>query len=607
MSAIFLLLAQRDDGAHDLDALARRASALLPLQPQRHMSRADARGRLRLEVWTNLEEASRGGWMAERGPSWLVYDGWCVEPQDASLERSVAQTLLDALGDSPLDALTATLQGGYCIMRLRQPDGADRWPQIEAATDAIGERHLYYGSRDGLAVLSNRALMVASALHGGQIPRPSPLAMAWLLSSIAAPHRDQTPWPDVRCLSPDQTLRLRAGRLTLHERLRPAWTARELEDFDAHFARLMARLGQLARLPAMSWRLALTGGKDSRAVLAGLVGARLVGAGPRLALPTLRHAYLRAPEGHADVLVGRRLAAHYDLPFERLNPAPDDPTLTLWQRLDQHNALTECQVHAYDLKSITRAARGGGLHGNLGELYRSHAQPGQALGWPWIERRYTSDEYLNRQGLLTDAMTNTLRQPMRTWLHDMRDQGIRPLEIHDRIHRLARMHRWVGQTQQADSLAAPSINPLGCPTLLAWYDHASLAQRRAHRAHLELIRRADDWLWRQPFAQQRWSRLAIPHQPASMGPERGQPTALAMSAQRLAWDAQRGPIHEYLMTHDDSPYFDVVDRDRQRRLLDRMNERPDPLTLKAIFGCLGIKRALTEPLVARPITLETDP
>lgn len=595
MSATFLILGQAQ-AKHDLDAIQAKAARYCPFVPTK-VDHLELEPLLtHISVWSSLPEASRGGWLAQADRQTLLYDGFIVEDADASLERSVAQNLLAALRASPqrsaLEQLCA-LEGGYSVAHVRTYQGR---PLLEAATDFIGQRHLYYGQRDGLTAISNRALMVASALYGDAIPAPEPAFMAWFLSSLAAPFRDKTPWPLIYCVGPDHTLRLYEGKLQRLPRPTLPLDAR-LNDFSSHYEDLCAHVNQVTRLPGLPTRIALTGGKDSRAVLAGLIGAKALG--------RLESAYLRAQPAHPDLLVGQHLARHYDIPFVREEPHERLAHGTLIERMDQHNFLSEHQVHAWDQKGYFKIAPRLLLHGNLGELYRSHALPRQALGWGWLFKYYTSPGYLDRQDLLRDDVIDTLRPQMYAWVQSLHDRGVKPSQVHDLIHQYARMYRWVGQCNQADAALAPSINPLSNARQHLWYKQASLFDQKRHRAHFELIRRADDWLWRQPFAQSRWSKLMVPHQPSSMTPVQGQ--SFAKSAQQQDWQNNQALITSLLMDEGTDPLFDIVDRARLHARIKRMEDKPDAMTLKAIFGCLGIKFALSRPLNPRPITLEALP
>lgn len=595
MSSAFLLISQTSPAPHVLEARIAAAKAYCPFEPTtttKTLTRDSA-----LITWSALEQAHRGIPHAQDAQRALTYDGFIVEPADAPTDLSVAQNLLGALKHtSSLFDLSSSLEGGWCAIH---GTGLDTDPTFTACTDLLGQRHLYYGSRAGISVISNRAIIALRALYPPQeqLPIPNAHAMAWLLTTFAAPFKDRTPWPELRCAGPDHLLKLRHGHLQAIPRQAPPKQAAD-DDFGKHFSDLCAQLHQLSRHPALPWRIALTGGKDSRAVLAGAIGAR--------ALPHIKEAYLRAHPQHPDAIVGQQLAAHYNLPFVRLEPGLRAPEWSLLQRLEQHNFLTECQVHAYDLKSYHTLPPYGLLHGNFGELYKSHFKQKQRLGWPYLMRYYTSADYINPRSLLTPSAIESLRPQLGGWLQSLRDQGIKAHQINDRIHRHARMHRWVGQCQQADSALTPSINPLASPSLVRWYDHTAPLNTKRHIAHFELIRRADDWLWRQPFAGASWSKLVVPHQPASMKPVTGAPAAL--SSQLQDWRANSALIQEYLLDEDRrSDFSQIVDRAVLTKQLNSLKETPKTTELKAIFGLLGIKQALSAPITPRFIALDAHP
>lgn len=141
---------------------------------------------------------------------------------------------------------------------------------------------------------------------------------------------------------------------------------------------------------------------------------------------------------------------------------------------------------------------------------------------------------------------------------------------------------------------------------MRWYDHTAPLNTKRHIAHFELIRRADDWLWRQPFAGASWSKLVVPHQPASMKPVTGAPAAL--SSQLQDWRANSALIQEYLLDEDRrSDFSQIVDRAVLTKQLNSLKETPKTTELKAIFGLLGIKQALSAPITPRFIALDAHP
>ncbi|MFU8803918.1 MAG: hypothetical protein ACNA8W_08935, partial [Bradymonadaceae bacterium] len=162
---------------------------------------------------------------------------------------------------------------------------------------------------------------------------------------------------------------------------------------------------------------------------------------------------------------------------------------------------------------------------------------------------------------------------------------------------------WVGHAQMSDALATLTFTPIVSARLLEYYQSLSLLDRQNERIHFELMNRCDPWLVEQPFANDRWSlmlRAARSHRtpPVKGGVHR-------LSRQMAYWQKHQEIIGEYLRSPGPSPFFDIVDPRRLADLLDRAGPTPDFVTLRAIFGALGIRHALDEPVHIAPVRLKT--
>ncbi len=324
MSCAFLFISAPSLDATELDALATASARWLPFVPS-HQTRHDAPAGASLHTWTALPEGARGAWDARRGDLAVCYSGWFVEDPSVPLEDSVASGLLDRVTSDSVGDFVQHADGNFSVLAA---DLGDR-PRAAASTDFIGAEHLYYGERDGVAVISNRSMLVACALHGGELPDPRPEYFRWMLNSIACPFGAETPWPHVSILDLYSVVRAEAGRVRLEPR--PEATDGADASWDELYDELCARVGQMARLPDVPFQAALTGGKDSRVILAALLSSGVAS--------SLERFYIATVEGHPDAVVAQNLAAHYGLKFERVTRA--HPGVEWRDHLQCHNVLSE--------------------------------------------------------------------------------------------------------------------------------------------------------------------------------------------------------------------------------------------------------------------------
>ncbi|MEZ4459645.1 MAG: hypothetical protein R3E66_07910 [bacterium] len=529
----------------------------LPFVP--HDSSVQEFGCARLRRWT-----VRGSADASHS---LVMDGW-IEDKTA---------LSGAITASAAHAVIRNSGGEFAVVNVA-PDG-----HALAFCDFLGGRHIYYRQTGAKLAISNRALLVAAAFGAPEI---EPAEMAWFMASIACPFTEKTAWRDVKILD--------AGAVMSWDgdlKLRPTPIEPADHPWEHLWESLCARVRGLAVSHATN-RLAITGGLDSRLVFAAAIGSRSLG--------QFTHAYLRGHEDMADVKVARQIADHYNIPFELSSPELlTEPVETI---IDRHNFQTECGLHCWDLKGLTTAPNVQSFHGNFGEIFRSHSLPRFVLGWPEVERKYLSENYLDLYDVMTPDAVQHVRAGIRTWLDEKKREGVPPLKLHDRMHRAARMHRWVGQTSQVDGFLGGSVNPIPSPKMLSRYLHLSLMNQKIHRTHFEMIRRADDWLWRQPFANDGWSRLIAPRWVQRPAPVRNGP--MAKSRQMALWEREAGALADLVLGDDSSEFDQLFDRVRVERLVKSTQKNPTPHRVRAILGLAGIRRSLVAPSRRHVCTIE---
>ena len=582
MGCAFLALRASDDG-FDLSALAQVAGRYSPVVAEQHDSWLSGDGRTRLDAWAVHGEAARGAFFAGGADSALAYSGWIQEVESWPLDRSVAANVLQASQSLGFEALFDERCGEYAVLRA----GADG--DLRGASDFLGGQHLYYGERGGLIAVSNRAFMVAAALDGTRLPAIDPLRLSWLMSGVRAMFGGDTLFKDVRLLSGEELLVVDRGglRLALRSPERERATA---TDWDAHFAELGDRMRQIQRLPGVRFRQTLTGGKDSRLLFAALVASG--------AIEALDDCFIEAEPGHPDADLALHLAGHYGVEVEVFKAArADHPIFDL---LELHNFQSEAAFHAYDTKGSSVRPRQGVINGHYGEIYKSHLQLRFLAGWPVVRASYGSRRFVDKWGLLTDRAAAHVRGHLLDAAERWQAEGTPLSDVHDRWHRECRMHRWLGQALQHDAIGELSFNPLPSPHLLRRYKRLPPHERKLHRVHFELIRRADDWLWRQPFANDRWA----PHLPLGHG--RPEPPLkrqfFDILPQFRQWQQGQAEMAHFLLDPQDDGFFDIVDRRALEERLAQARAKPTLRPVEQMLGCAGMRAAL-QGITPRPMAM----
>lgn len=572
MGCAFLVLT----GCGDPGEIARRtgaAAAYLPFVPEAHDVWLSPDEATALNAWSVYREASRGSFYATDRDGALAYNGWMREDDRWPLAESVAGNLLTESRKTGLAALMDERAGEFAVVHV-QADG-----KVVAATDLLGTQHLYYGERNGVLALSNRAFLVAAALDGGRLPTPNLMNLAWLMTGELAMFAGDTMFDDVRLLAGGCSLSADRSSLVV-TRPPPDDERATSDDWDVHFAELCDRVAQMTRLPDVRFRQTLTGGKDSRLVL----GAMLASG----AIERLHDCWIEAEPGHPDAEIAQALADHYGLGLDMFKAhVADSP---MWAQLDLHNFQTEVVFHAWDTKGSIERKREGVVNGHCGEIFRSHIPLMAKGGWPLMRYKYGSAMWVNRWGLLTKPAFERCRKRQLAEFDRWRDEGTPLTDMQDRWHRECRMQRWLGQALQHDGIGDLSFNPLPGAHLLRRYKQLPVIDRKGHRVHFELTRRVDDWLWRQPFESDTWSRHLLVGQPRPEPPLKRD--FLQILPQFHQYKQIEAELPDFLLNPRDDGFFQIVDKRGVRRAMDRARRRPTIRRLQFVLGLVGLRAAL---------------
>ena len=591
MSTSFIAIA--GVAAADAAPRLRAAMAWAPHAGERQLAFSAPCGGVHVAAHATMSELLRGEpWALAPGRA-TVADGWAVLPAGDSARLADAADLAATLDPARAESALDRVDGQVALVDLH----ADA---LVAANGFLGVPQLYWASWSlpggrSVLVVGNRPWMVAAALHGatdGSLPTLDPMMLGWLLSKSRVPFGDETVVPGVQILGVDEVLCWRGGTLTTLRRP-PAVAARERFDGTREAAALVGRMRALASSGAR-FRLALTGGKDSRLVFAAALAA---GLGDQL-----DHAYLKADAGNADVKVGRALAEQAGVSF-RLEPSPL-ATMEL-DAIDRHLALTGAMLGGWDLKAHRLVPRLVGLHGGFGEIYKSHAQPWSHLGsplplapaalqarvsWTLARRHYLAASWINPYGLLRPAASARISATYARWLERCEAEGQSVEDLHDRWHRECRMRRWLGQSLQAGAAVAPMVNVLAGHQHLASYLGLPLRERVAHRWHFETMRSLDERLLRASFAGDRWAAALRTAAGGSFGePVRGQSER---AAQVTFFLRHISAIEAEIFAPIDDGFGDVVELRVARALVDRARSGKVNREVEMALALWTMRRAL---------------
>ncbi|WP_019833886.1 hypothetical protein [Sphingomonas sp. PR090111-T3T-6A] len=440
------------------------------------------------QVWTDPE----GGACVIHGVLWRQRDGVPSLVSAAEVAR-----LLERPGQRLPDDVT----GEYAVARLH-PCGT-----LTAFSDPRG-LHQLFRRTDNDAMVASRAAFLALL---GQDWTPEPEAGLWL-STIGYRVGRATAWRNVRQLAAPMVVENRRARHLPPAAILPVpGTPRgfEAEGSEALLERGLEEARAAALLGAGDGivTLPITGGKDSRAVLAICLAA---GLRDRLQL------FTRGPEGHPDVEAGRLIAARIGVPHRR-ETAPGLRARTDWDADMFHAALarlvyqTDGGMGGWDLVSGTAKGATTTMTGHLGEVLKAYAKGGgdgvlDPVAMIRLQAPFDPLELLRPEARA--AMVAEVAAQMDA----ARAEGAEEADLPDLFYLRNRVPNWLGGIRGIKSFEQQPIMPLGVDSLQALAFRLTAGERRQERLHFEIVRRLAPELLDLPFAHQSWN-AALPNAP----------------------------------------------------------------------------------------------
>jgi asparagine synthetase B (glutamine-hydrolysing) len=331
-----------------------------------------------------------------------------VNPGSSLLTRrgSLCVGHLNDPGERWWEPGTPAPDGAYALCRA---DGR----RLELVTDLYASRSLWYVLTDDAFFASSSQRALVALLGGFEL---NPEAVSWLLSSGYLPPR--TGWDArIRLVPPASRVSLDCEHWTLEttRHLIPITPAPVSED-EAVARLLDATMDSCARLDVSwpEWRLALSGGMDSRSILLGLLNAHRKPACITWGLAAAR----RDPKN--DAVVGERLAAYYGLPHTFYPTDPTDEPLesvlgryvaTCEGRLDHFDAYTDGLRMWKRLfeSGVAGVIRGDAPSSGYRWYHHSELQARQRSGAHMIED-YPPSHAIHRLGLAPQTWPEELRR-----------------------------------------------------------------------------------------------------------------------------------------------------------------------------------------------------
>ena len=586
MDGAFLVVAGKHAGALGAQhhaSVERSSPPQLGFEAGGHVSWHDQSGRVLLGAWQRPPVGHHGaawhvddeqvvmttGFVRWHGQPWLPEDQW-------------ARQLAGAIGRVPIRDIVERLRGVFAVVR------ASREGEVTVFADPLGYRCVYYGETDDVIAVSSKARLVAEMLESGNAPPPRDvLNTCWLAYSG---HRigTGTGFTGVHLLPPGGLAEIDGtGTFTVHRD--GPWMPEETllgHDRDDLIDLVRDEIADSLRasldLPADRHVLRLTGGKDSRLLLAVAQWAGLA--------KDFHHETI-GPPTLPDVQIASELAEICELRHEVrfIGLGSKQPYA---DRVDDFLATTAAMLNIWDLSAPNVPENEVAVVGLFGEALRSFHQ-----GHVQITSRDDLVRHLDRQfgrlGLLQPDVAGRFRRlTIDEVLAGVPDPADPPATLHafhvrNRV-RLSRMGPQEELPNQRRIFPLYSVVALRVAFLLG---HQA---RESELLHYEITRRCSDELARHRFDRGGWDPVHLDEQPptrADPAPAR-RPTASAASTsgslmqglQRRGFD-ERKEFLRHVVDDDDNAAWEFIDRSATRGALDRFGDLSNGQR-RELFGAL---------------------
>lgn len=564
---IYLVLAGHDGAPLDPDLIARFDQddpPEVPFHPEERIVWRSPDSRAVFLGWQAFTDVAgigshwavdERGLTAFNGHCWPCTTGWVH-----GTEQNWAVQLRGYLENAPdLAALRDSLFGHFTVVSLSAAGNGWIMPDC-ASVDQL----FISAIPDGMAISNRAGLCARAAQIGNGIPARSLTAAGWIMSEGWSLDQETGFW-DVE--------RPRAGSLVLiepHEDVRviepavsPIYPANQeipppaYEDvLDEVEQDLRNTIRAVANLPVEHRVLSLSGGKDSRTLL-----ALILSEGVQDCFQFITHG---SPE-RADVILAKAIADRYRLDWSMLDPAARSAASEL-ENVQLYTALVEGMTSAWTVMERPAFAPGVAINGTSGEGLRWGKVSSSAAGARTLDEvltRVRGKAPLDTLGVLRSEVLAYYTDFVTNWFREHAERGIPLVSLPALYFHEGRMHARVGPDAIWNSRLR--TDPFMTPVCFRANHRLPVERRPDVRFHLDLQRRACLELSKMPLTTTSWTESMYEQLPDAEDYRQLQPVSTRDPRGRT-WRvrnyAEYLPVIEEIILDRTNPIHELVDYDR---------------------------------------------
>ena len=505
------------------------------------------------------------GRMWPRGQMWREGTGWALQ-------------LADHWRTHPVVNEEQALSGIYAATSIT-PAGVGK-----IVADPLSIAMLYRAESDDVVVYATSSRLAARVAACPQEPQRDPRGIAWL-PFLGWMIGERTGYVSTQVLPMGAYVDIAPAYGSRVRFSNPTPWAFDLPSSDSDLIDLVhedlsASVRSVTQIPAQHRVADITGGKDSRLVLALMLE---LGVAEQFEFKTSGYAQ------SLDAIVASQIAEKFQLKHAAPEPRPL-PEEEFRRRLAIHVFQTSGMFNAWEFKGSLRASQTLTVTGCVGEALRTHFH-----GYPPMTNvEELRTQFYGRSGLRgpsivkPDVRSTLLESLDRELVQRIDAGGSAPQDLADSFYWRHRNRRWFGTYEELGE--GGRVHPLYSLVGLQAAFTLGGEMRRCELLHFAIMRKACPDLARLPFANEGWSEELASRLSDAREFRSDSVRYDGSGPQPEQWKPQRlldnlDVARELLLDETSSPVNEVVDRDAVQRVLAEP-ERANPAICRQLFGAL---------------------
>lgn len=532
---------------------------------------------------------SRKDHVFRSGDNYLTYDGIPFFDGHRYAQNGWAKELFGFMEKRDLATAYDQLGGTYNLACIRGS-------VVQAFGGFTGIPPLFYYEDERVAAIANRQLLLTLLRPNTNLSFDLQ-ALSWLPGQANSIGADSI-YSGIKILQPGEYLTLdRTITVSTFPKLIYDAPRKELAsaDYDAITDHFLKDFSAIKALPFNKLSMSVTGGKDSRMILALAVKSGLT--------DVIDEFFTSGDKDSPEVEVAKHICKKLDLKHnsKKADKRPPFDLYKAWNNLRFHPFRHEGSICPWDGNSAASNKSTIELNGMVGELYKKFVKSHETLQIETLNQAI--DIFKNYQqrndplSLQHDDITSHQHHSMEQTVRSLHAAGVALNDLQDIIYINNRLPMWSGQ-MAANTFERIRIFPL------ANFNAARIAYSGGHelrqtaRIHMEVMKRACPELVEMPFLDTKWDKRihpyldglkAAPPHPTRKPANSKNLTSWQWSFMDEGWDS----IRDFLLSSPNSALFDIVDRRKLETVLVSRENIRQVIDAKEILSLINIQMLLT--------------